>query len=131
MRTSGIVRIAPAQKSLVISISSGFAASTETVFGSRAIPHFGPYPGESLTTSGCIGHVHSVLVTGNKGTSGSRAIPQMGQAPGLSCTISGSIGHVYFVTLSVPFAVRHHQRKRWNRLLLIYISGFWSNLSLQ
>src|SRR5262249_43243167 len=59
------------------------------------IPHIGQFPGPGRTISGCIGQVHSVLVTGAAGDSGSSAIPHFGQGPGRDCRTSAHIGHTY------------------------------------
>ena len=77
-----------------MSSSSGFRSSSVTARGSSAIPQIGQAPGASRTISGCIGHVHSVLVTG-AATTGSSAMPHFGQAPGPFWRTSGSIGQVY------------------------------------
>ena len=69
------------------------------VRGSRAMPQIGHEPGSSRTISGCIGQVHSVLVTGEKST-GSSAIPHFGHAPGPFWRTSGSMGHVYSRSMS-------------------------------
>jgi hypothetical protein len=58
---SGAVSTALQRSRCVMSASSGFAGSSAVIaLGSRAIPHSGQGPGASRTTSGCIGHVHSV-----------------------------------------------------------------------
>ena len=77
----GSVRTSDHRKRRVMSSSSGFCSSSVTVRGSRAIPQIGHEPGSPRTISGCIGQVHSVLVTGAADT-GSRAMPHLGQAPG-------------------------------------------------
>ena len=83
--TTGADKTRLTQKRLLILMSSGFSSSSAvTVRGSRAIPHFGQSPGLSLTTSGCIGHVHSVFAGAASRARGSSAIPHLGQSPGLS-----------------------------------------------
>ena len=62
MTTKGIVSATATQKRRRMSRSSAFSSSPAvTVRGSNAMPHLGQLPGESCTTSGCMGQVHSVL----------------------------------------------------------------------
>ena len=57
-RNTGTPRAAAIHNRRVMSTSSGFGpSSSETVIGSRAIPHLGHAPGPCCTISGCIGHV--------------------------------------------------------------------------
>ena len=91
---SGTVRTTPAQNRRVMSISSGFSASSAASRGSSAIPQIGHVPGESRTICGCMGHTHCVRA-GGAWTAGSRSIPHCGQLPGVDCRTSGCIGHVY------------------------------------
>jgi len=60
----------------------------------KEMPHFGQEPGISLTTSGCIGQVYSVLVSAAPMSRGSSAMPHLGQAPPPCWRTSGSIGQV-------------------------------------
>ena len=91
------------QNRRVMSSSSGLLSSIVTIRGSSAIPQIGQAPGASRTISGCIGHVHSVFVTGATST-GSSAIPHFGQAPGPFWRTSGSIGQVYSRSMSAAVA---------------------------
>ena len=77
----GAVSTSDRRNRLVMSSSSGFASSSVTTRGSRAMPHLGQDPGASRTISGCIGQVHSVRVAG-AGDTGSSAMPHFGHAPG-------------------------------------------------
>src|SRR5579884_4260631 len=100
MTSRGMVRPAPIQKRrrmLRNSLSSSAEAEAETMRGSSAIPHLGQLPGLSETTSGCIGHVYSVLAA--EVSSSSKAIPHLGHEPGLLELTSGSIA--VLVTWSV------------------------------
>ena len=83
----GTVIAADHQNRRVMSSSSGLLSSIVTTRGSSAMPQIGQEPGASRTISGCIGHVHSVFVTGATVT-GSSAIPHFGQAPGPFCRTS-------------------------------------------
>ena len=76
-----------------MSSSSGLVSSRVTTRGSSAIPQIGHDPEASRTISGCIGHVHSVFVSG-AAVIGSSAMPHFGHAPGPCWWTSGSMGHV-------------------------------------
>src|ERR1039458_10159218 len=90
--SNGAVSARLIQNRRVMSRSSGLSSSTVTVRGSSAMPQIGQLPGSARTTSGCIGHVYSLLVLGSAGDSGSSAIPHLGQGPGPTCRTSGHIG---------------------------------------
>ena len=95
-RNTGRPNATPIQKRRVMSTSSGFGASAMSATrGSRAMPHFGQAPGLSLTTSGCIGQVYSIVATGTAESPGSSAIPHFGHAPGVALWTSGSIGQIH------------------------------------
>jgi hypothetical protein len=110
----GTVMAADHQNRRDMSSSSGLRSSSVTTRGSRAMPQIGHDPGASRAISGCIGHVHSVFVSGATST-GSSAIPHFGHAPGPFWRTSGSIGHVYSRSMSAAvagFALRSVDRNR-------------------
>src|SRR5271154_6670216 len=54
----GAVSTAAIQNRRVMSSSSGFLSSSETVIGSKAMPQIGHGPGLFVMISGCIGQVY-------------------------------------------------------------------------
>ena len=103
---NGTVNIRLKVNRRLISSNSGFSSPKTTVRASKAIPQAGHEPGDSSTTSGCIGQIYSVFLDGGTKASGSNAIPHFGQISGLSLSTPGHIGQIYLAPGTILASVR-------------------------